>query len=816
MMLHFRLFWLLGLGLLISHQPLRAQNISSSADHHLIKGVLLDAETLEVLPSAHIILKDTYTGTITNADGEFNLMVEQLPVIITARFVGYQTKDVQVQDTGFVRIELEPAVLNMNELIITEDDPALYIMEQVIQKKQEWRSELFRFRAKAYTRQQLRSDTSIVSITESLSELYWDKEKGTREILKSKRQTANMEQASNFAGVSYTPNFYDDNLDITGFNMVGVTHPDALEYYHFKLMDYTSIDDVIVYEIQVSPKRELQPLFTGTIQVLDESFALLSVRLKPNDVVVFPPPVQEFNVYYEQQYNNFGGDFWLPVDFRLDGEIEIGLPGLKFPPIGFVQISKLSDYAFNEQVLAHYFLLENSVTVDSLSIQSSDSLFVRSLDVVPLSQEEESAYATLDSTASLEKSFQPTGFLAKYVTMNDEENDADSDTSSTRNPLWSKLGNMFTTELRYNRVDALYLGVGLSFDFSPDDRLNVAFTRGYSFGYEQAGYRFETSYQWDPDQSRNRFWASIGSETAERFEQVFYPRLFLSFPVLLGFEDYNDYYRSDYWRVGLKGRFDGRFLGRRMNYNFYYTNEQHGSIDYSTAYDIRGLNQTVRFNPPIMEGQLGALAFEITGGSGKEALGVIEANDLSFRLETAHSSLGSDWNYSKVEIEWFERLETFYQRRLIPNVLDLRLHAGSYFGDLPIQKNGVLDAALGVYSPFGVFKTKTFSPYEGASYASLYAEHNFRSVPLEAMGWRAAAKKGLSLLVFGGVGQTWDAGHQKSFMSELPGHLLPGTQGIHSEIGISLSNLFSLIRLDFAYRIDEPGFYPGISLSRLF
>ena len=100
MMLHFRLFWLLGLGLLNSNQPLRAQNISSSADHHLIKGVLLDAETLEVLPLAHIILKDTYIGTITNADGEFNLMVEQLPVIITARFVGYQTKDVQVQDTG--------------------------------------------------------------------------------------------------------------------------------------------------------------------------------------------------------------------------------------------------------------------------------------------------------------------------------------------------------------------------------------------------------------------------------------------------------------------------------------------------------------------------------------------------------------------------------------------------------------------------------------------------------------------------------------------------------------------------------------------
>jgi hypothetical protein len=40
--------------------------------------------------------------------------------------------------------------------------------------------------------------------------------------------------------------------------------------------------------------------------------------------------------------------------------------------------------------------------------------------------------------------------------------------------------------------------------------------------------------------------------------------------------------------------------------------------------------------------------------------------------------------------------------------------------------------------------------------------------------------------------------------------------GLHTEIGVSLSNIFSLIRLDLAYRLDAPGLYPGISLSRFF
>jgi len=417
--------------------PIQWANASTGLDKVKLEGTIVDAQTGEALPAAHLIIKDTYTGTITNADGAFEITAPTLPVTLVARFIGYESLEVTVREQKTLIIQMQPAVVNLDAVIITEEDPAVYIMEKVIESKKQWRSNLNRYKADAYTRQQIKRDTAIVSINESLSELYWDREKGVREILKSKRQTANIDEASNFAGVSYTPNFYDDNLDITGFNMVGITHPEALDYYHFTLLDYNSIDDAIVYEIEVSPKRELQPLFTGTIQVLDEDFALLSVRLKPNEVVVFPPPIQEFNIFYEQQYSNFGGEFWLPVDFRLDGEIEIGLPGLQFPPIGFKQISKLSDYVVNQWVPAQVFLLENTFTVDSTSIQSSDSLFVRSLDVVPLSNVEESAYANLDSTASLEKSFQPTGFLAKFVTMDEE--DERQETTKDSSFFWTGL-----------------------------------------------------------------------------------------------------------------------------------------------------------------------------------------------------------------------------------------------------------------------------------------------------------------------------------------------------------------------------------------
>ena len=158
---------------------------------------------------------------------------------------------------------MEEAFLEMEEITVTGEDPAISIMREVINRKKIWRENLSTYRVDAFSRQQLKTDTSIVSISESISEAFWDKEKGNREILTSRRQTANIEGSDNFTGVSYLPNFYDDNLDIVEFDVVGVTNPKALSYYNFELVNFSKIDDKVIFEIDVTSKRKLQPLFRG-------------------------------------------------------------------------------------------------------------------------------------------------------------------------------------------------------------------------------------------------------------------------------------------------------------------------------------------------------------------------------------------------------------------------------------------------------------------------------------------------------------------------------------------------------------------------
>lgn len=780
-----------------------------------VRGIITDAETGEPLPSAHIIIKNTYQGTISNQDGEFNLNVPSVPVTLVARFIGFESQEITVQSVDEkIHFNMKPSVAELGEILVTGEDPAIEIMREVIRRKQIWRAELNTYKAEAYTRQQLKNDTAIVMISESVSTAYWDREQGPREVLKSKRQTANMEAADNFAGVSYLPNFYDDNIEIAGFNLVGVTHPNALSFYNFYLEDMQSIDGKVVYELTVSSKRKLQPLFEGTIYVLGDDYALLEVDLKPNSVVAFPPPIQDFNLTYSQQYNNFGGDFWLPVDVRIEGLVEVGMVGLRFPAIGFKQVARLSDYEVNIPLPDSLYDDEDLFTVDSASVAKSDSIFVQEVDLIPLDSREQKAYETLDSTATLEKAFRPEGFLTRFIEMEEESGSSGGSgggSGSSGAGFFSKVTRNLSPQVRFNRVELFYGGIEHKRNYLDQKFLSEIFA-GYNIGYEKFSYGLNIGWKPVRDHNQLMIYTAYKADTETRYNSDLYPRLLTSSQVLFGYNDYFDYYRKRGVSTGVKFRPENITGTLDLAYKY----EVHSGIAESSSYDIAARNNIQRPNSYVEEGNLSAVELSLKNGANKMALGAVGTDDYAFSIENSASFLGSDWDYTRFKIDLYRRYETFFKRRFFPNTLDLRLNAGTYLGDLPIQKNEVLDASLGVFTPFGAFKTKRYLPYEGASYFAINAEHNFKSIPFEMLGWRNATKSGLSLLVFGGVGKTWVKEEQVNQFQNMYGFTPQETDNFHIEAGVSLSNIFNLFRADVAYRIDQPGFFIGISVARLF
>ena len=765
-----------------------------------INGRIVDTTNGETLPSAAVILDGTYKGTISNSDGFFSISVDSLPAALTIRFLGYHQAKVTVTEAIDLPllIELSPSVTEMDEIVVTDKDPGLTIMEKVIERKKIWRQTLQNYQVNAYTRQLLSNDTSIVSISESSSIAYWDESRGHKEVQLTQQQTTNVSGDQNFSGVRYMPNFYDDNIEVAGYNIVGITHPEATKFYEFKLTDTKEFESKPLYRIDFTPRKNLQPTFEGTAWVLGRDYALLEVDLKPNEVVDFPPPIQEFDLSYRQQFSNYGGSYWLPVDVRIEGMVKIGMIGFRMPAVQFKQVSTLSDYKINTAIPDSVF----SADEDLIRLQDSemDSLSV-SIERIPLSEEEALAYSTIDSSDTIEKAFQAEGFLARAM-----ENSDENDRSGPLSSVMDILPNGISPRVRYNRMDGLHAGLKY--------KINI-FDGGTAFsGF--GGINTNTRF-WDYGGNIKQQLLNVGEtvfnanfryavETESRYSSLLYSFGMNSVSTLLGSTDYFDYYRNESVSAGVE-IID---VLPKTDVAVSFNHEIHSNFDAQTLedYSLFGWHNTRRANPEIEEGKLQSLVFSTAINKQQNTLGVTGRRQLSLEVEWSDEAIGSEFDFAtyRASLDW--NMQTFFKRRVFANTLDLHFSGGLSQGTVPIQKLGTIDGSMSRFTPFGVLRTRQFLPYEGTRHWLAVAEHNFRTIPFEWMGLHWLADRGWGIILFGG------AGHSYADRSVYENRFL--SNGIHTEVGVSLNSIFGIARIDVAKRLDSPGTFIGISVPRYF
>lgn len=784
----------------------------------LIQGTITDAETGEPLAAATIQEAGTYNGTITNAEGRYELQVSALPATVQVRFIGYNSVQRSLTPSSATQqdFRLEPVTYQLETVVITDENPAIRIMREVIERKKAWRERLESYEAEAYNRFTMANDTGIVSIMETLTQAFWDHERGTREVLKSKRLTSNMHMVDELPAAVFVANLYDDNLDIAGYNLRGVTHPDALDHYRFALVGQRYLDDQIVYDIEVAPKNKLKTGFQGRLSVLGEQYALIDVELEPSEAFLFPPPIQEFGVVYRQQFSNYGGDIWLPVDFRADMAIKVGMSAiLSFPTFHIEQVSRFTNYDVNVSVPDTLYATEEYLRVDSVAV-AADTLLSRPGVSVPLSRLEQQAYASIDSSLTLDKAYAPTGAMARFVktsvNMNGEDvSSADEPNSNRRLSLPFEAD--LEPELWYNRVDELHAGLGGIITLQ--DRLELGANIGYSTGLDDGNewsYGGEARFFFGENQQASLH-AGYEAKTALHYFSNRYGRLVNSIYTVLGGDDYFDYYRNERFFAQAGYTFRDLDLSATASFN----DEDHASLPQTTSFDLVGADP-LRNNPAIPEGNLRSVGLRLTHGDGFSPFQLFGQNRIEVAVEHSSDALGSDFDFTtfRGSIDW--RFPTLGQRRLIPNTLELRLVAGGSSGDVPRQRLGMVDGSMGAYRPFGVLHTRTGTPYQGDRHAGVFWEHNFRTLPFELLELRGLARRGYSVIVFGGHARTW-LDPQPSFDDALDLDAGPApyvSDGWHHEVGVSLSGLFGIFRVDVAKRLDADGFTVGIGAARLF
>ncbi len=854
--------------------------VSAQEGVAIIDGTVRDSETGNPLPAAQVRIQGLRSGTITNVDGEFQLEIPSFPAEIIISFIGYESAELTVAAADTVKtfdILLEPRMYVLPTVVVTSGNTAETIMRRVIARKKEWSATLETYRTDAYTRVHLANDEKIAFISESISEFFWHKNKGTKEFATFRKNTENMPESEAVVSARMVPNFYDDNIDLFGFNMVGLTHPDALDYYSFEIIEHSMLDNKTVYIMSVEPKSKLQPLFRGTVSVLDEDYAMIDLDVRPNEAVIYPAPLNDFTFTVKQQFSNFGADVWLPVDVRVSGHIKIKFGVLlEMPVINYSQVSHFSDYNINvalpdslfdtEQVgnltvdvsneeiavsvstedrpretehvqnesvseypanefrdknnresvaqvdsaVAQTFSAADSIALKASENARRDSLFVLNRTAIPLTTEEEKAYAEIDSSMTMEKMFEPSGLIvtiAEGIESDEDKGAHETEKELKEKTLFGKAVGRVTKDMSpsfwHNRVDRHHIGAKWRKRYK--NRMRYSFGVAYKTAFKRWSWNAGTEVFLLPNQRTSVFLSGFsGTETRQRIQ--YYPLWLNTVMTLGGYGDYFDYYHSEKYLTGIRLRFRNKTLETTLNI------ERHEPVGSSSFFDIMGKLRTFRANPAVKTGDLRSLSMRFTYGRDIGPFALDGSKGIILAVEHATPAfLGGSQTFTRFEADVVWRFETYLKRRLFPMTLDIRFTGSASAGTLPIERFSSLDSRFMFWTPFGSFRSLGTLPLEGEHHTALFVEHNFRTVPFEIIGLRAVAKKNIGIILHGGAGRTWIGSERLKSLGYKPHYV----DKIVSEAGISLNNLFGFMRLDYTKRLDRPDSTVGVSIARI-
>ncbi|MEM1128299.1 MAG: carboxypeptidase-like regulatory domain-containing protein [Bacteroidota bacterium] len=761
--------------------------VGSVRGQTLVAGVVVDAEQGVGLAAAHVSVADTTVGTITNAEGRFVLEVRGLPVTLEVRFLGYQSQRVTVSaDDPWDRLEvrLVPSVVQLREVIVTTDDFAENLMRKVLARKERQRRQLQTTQAEGFMRLTLSDEGTIFLVAESVYDAYWDRTQGPREVVRSERETAGVHRELGLPVAGYLPTLSDDLVPIQGLDFIGPTHPDALNRYTFTLAGNRSLGDQTVYDLYVAPKTALDATFIGTLAVLDEAYAVLEVNLRPARHVDFPPPTRAWEVFYRQQYAPFlsadRDTAWLPLDVRLEGTAHLDPGGVGYRPFRLEQVARLSGHRVNLSLPAAPYTLAQRVTVDTASVLR-DPLFLRGQDPVPMTPREAAAFERLQhggltlAQALLPRS--PFNAFALFEGQRLTEEDPQF--------VWPLLYGLYRPELRFNRVDGYLAAIGQTFPLSP--RLQVGWQAGQASGLRRVRYHATGRYRWGRGGSVQ---AGYHVDTEPQIRSGTYPQGLNTVASLLGAGDYYDYLWSR------RATLDVRYAFPRLRLGVGYRYALPESVELEQRSGWLGPSP-LRPNLPAEEGTMQTVTASVAWGGPPTPLRTDALNRAALTVEHA---LPGDFDFTTVHLDLDGAVPTFFRKRLRPNQLHTRLRAATFRGDLPPQRWAALDGTLGLFGGFGAFRSRRDRPYVGTQALGFFWAHDFTTVPFEAVRLQPFVDAQMGLRLFGGHGTTW----------------LGGRSQTHHEIGLSLTNLAGTpLRLDLTRRLDQPGWFFGLGLSRL-
>ncbi|MEW6654196.1 MAG: DUF5686 family protein, partial [Bacteroidota bacterium] len=485
--------------------------------------------------------------------------------------------------------------------VLPGENPALEIIRRAITSKNKRYEKINSYVFKAYTKGIVKTtqdlsasgtnvgvgigggkDTSKLKITgiiENESKGYFRKPNEYKDEIIARKQSANTPSAINiFTGGRLLQNFYTDDIRFLNRHLLSPIANDAIDYYDYIIEDTLALDKKSLFKIRFEPLRKIDPGFAGTIYIADKTYNLVKLEVGLNASANPGKIFDKINIL--QQFTEFENNVVMPIDYRISVE---GNP-LGLVKFGFELNTIFYDYQINSPLGEDVF--DMTIVKVTSDADKKDSLYWKSTQTIPNTEDELEAYARIDSIES-----KPKKFWDRFSLFSPAINIEDNITITGPLSLYS-----------FNRAEGHTLNFGINAIQQFDKRSGLRLDLSYGFDDQKFKGEFAANYYLGRYRTSNLTFRAFNKLTDLFSEAVRYSKSTSSLVSLIGKYDFRDYYYTKGFSAGFWSQ-----VFPVLSLGFGYLDRTDNSAYVTTDFSIFNRDKTYNSVQPIYDTRIKAI-----------------------------------------------------------------------------------------------------------------------------------------------------------------------------------------------------------------
>lgn len=270
-----------------------------------VNGIITDTQG-EPLPFATVTVKGTSIGTTSNVNGKYQLDLKPGEYELVFQFIGYrqQTEKIRVNNTLVtLNVKLQEQAVDLGEVVVraNAEDPAYAVIRKAIEKRKYYRDLVEAYSCDVYLKGNIKfldapekfmgrelgnlggmldsNRQGIVYLSESQSKLYFQQPDQYREEMISSKVSGNDNGFGFNSAADMDFNLYENTANYSR-QIVSPIATNALSYYRYRMIGtYLDEDGRTINKIEILPRREEDPVYRGTIYIVNDLWNVQSAEL---------------------------------------------------------------------------------------------------------------------------------------------------------------------------------------------------------------------------------------------------------------------------------------------------------------------------------------------------------------------------------------------------------------------------------------------------------------------------------------------------------------------------------------------------------